>query len=202
MKEIIVSNPATNYFISRFRDKRTGTYECNFCVETISFFLAGELSSLLETESVEIETPLGGKSCPVLQEEVILVPVLRAGIAMLSGFQRILPRFQTGFIWAHRNKEAVAELDKAKFPASAEGKTFILLDTMLATASTLNLAVDIVKQYKPKQILCASILATPVGLKNLSRDVEAVAVADVSDSLDGNMYVYPGVGDSGDRLYG
>lgn len=202
MKRLVVSNPAIGDFLCRFRDERTGTYECNMCVEAISFFLAGELSHFLLTEEVGVKTPLGEKICSVIKEEVVLVPVLRAGIAMLSGFQRILPKSQTGFIWAHRNSKAKAEMDKYKFPSNAEGKTFILLDTMLATAGTLNLSSEIVKQYHPRQILCASILATPFGLENLSPDIDGAVIAEVSDKLDGNLYVYPGVGDSGDRLFG
>lgn len=202
MKRLVVSNPAIRDFLSRFRDEKTGTYECNICVETISFFLAGELSNFLLTEEVEVKTPLGEKICSIVKEEVILVPILRAGVAMLSGFQRVLPRSQTGFMWVHRNNEAKAEMDKYKFPSNAEGKTFILLDTMLATAGTLNLSSEVVKRYHPRQILCASILATPFGLDHLSRDIDGAVTAEVSDKLDGNLYVYPGVGDSGDRLFG
>lgn len=202
METVLVNNPAIDCFIAKFRDERSGTYECYSCVETISIFLAGEASKYLSTKDISVTTPLGRKVCPVISEDVVLVPVLRAGVSMLSGFQRVLPKSKTAFVWAHRNKKAVAELDKYKFPSDMENKTAIILDTMLATGGTVNLVCDLLRPYKPKQILCASILAIPSGIANLSNDISSVLTAGVTDKLDDNLYVYPGVGDSGDRLYG
>lgn len=121
---------------------------------------------------------------------------------MLSGFQRILQKSKTGFIWAHRDSEAHAKLDKYKLPKAIEGKTIVLLDTMLATGGTINLCCEIIKAYNPKQILCATVLSTQTGLDNLTDDISVILTAGISDKLDSNLYVYPGVGDSGDRLYG
>ena len=202
MKQIILNNPAVAYFLSKFRDEKSSTYECCQCVETISFFLAGELSKFLLLEEKPIKTPLGEKCCSVISEEVVLIPVLRAGVSMLNGFQRILPKSRTGFIWAHRDKEAKAVLDKYKFPSNIQGKTVILLDTMLATAGTINLCSEVVKDLEPRQVLCASILSTQRGVERLSKNVAVLATAEISDQLDGNLYISPGVGDAGDRLYG
>lgn len=202
MKTIIVSNPAIDYFLAKFRDERSGTYECNICVETISIFLAGEVSKYLSTKDISVKTPLGRKICPVISEDVVLVPVLRAGVSMLSGFQRILPNSSTAFVWAHRTQEALAELDNYKFPSNMRNKTAIILDTMLATGGTVNLVSALLKPYEPKQILCASILAIPSGIDRLSDQIKAVFTVGVTDKLDDHSYVYPGVGDSGDRLYG
>lgn len=98
MKTVIVNNPAIDFFLAKFRDERSGTYECNVCVETISIFLAGEVSKYLSTEDVSVKTPLGRKKCPMISEDVVLIPVLRAGVSMLSGFQRILPNSRTAFV--------------------------------------------------------------------------------------------------------
>lgn len=201
MDTIIVNNPAIDYFLSRFRNKNTSTYDCNVCVETISIFLAGEASKYLRTKEIDVKTPLGTKLCPVISEDVVLVPVLRAGVSMLSGFQRVLQKSSTGFIWAHRREDAVAELDKYKFPSHMRGKTVIILDTMLATGETVNLACDLIRKTHPRQILCASILSVQSGIDNLLDDISAVITAGTSDHLDGNLYICPGVGDSGDRLY-
>lgn len=202
MKTIVVSNPAIDYFLAKFRNEKSNTFECNICVETISIFLAGEASRFLETKEVDIKTPLGNKICPVISENVVLIPILRAGVSMLGGFQRILQQSTTGFIWAHREQDGHPELDKYKFPSCIEGKTIIILDTMIATGGTINLACEILKKYSPKKILCASILSVPYAVKNLSKDISALITAGLSDHLDSHLYVYPGVGDSGDRLYG
>lgn len=121
---------------------------------------------------------------------------------MLNGFQRILPMSSVGFVWAHRNKDAKAEIDTYKFPTNMREKTVILLDTLLATAGTINAAVDVVSSYNPNKIIVASILTTEYGLNNVSEKVSLVVAIDTTDTLDEKMYIYPGVGDSGDRLYG
>lgn len=202
MKKLIVKNAAIETFLSRFRNAQSTIYDCNVCVESMSFFLAGEISNSLERKSVDTKTPLGNKNCCIINEEVVLVPIMRAGMSMLSGFQRILPMSSVGFVWAHRNKEAKAEIDTYKFPMNIREKTVILLDTMLATSGTINAVVNVISTYNPKQIIVASILATEFGIKNISDKVSIIAAIDTTDTLDENMYVYPGVGDSGDRLYG
>lgn len=127
---------------------------------------------------------------------------------MLGGFQRMLPQSKVGFVWAHRDEKALPIIDKVKFPKDMNGnveicgKTVVILDTMLATAGTINATAGLAMNYKPKQILCASILSTPLGISNLSEDITALVTASEADGLDDRAYIYPGVGDSGDRLYG
>lgn len=208
MQKLVISNPAIEYFLAKFRNENTDSYECNVCVENISLFLAGELSNYLSTEEISVTTPLGIKTCSVINEEIILIPILRAGISMLGSFQRILPKSKIGFVWAHRNADIKPIIDKFKFPKDKQGeydlknKTIIILDTMLATAGTINACAELVNQYNPKQILCASILSTQKGFDQLSALISAVVTTSVSDTLDEHAYIYPGVGDSGDRLYG
>lgn len=208
MDKVIVTNPAMEFFLAKFRNKETAQYECNMCVDTISVFLAGEISKYLKMKECDVITPLGIKKCNIISEEVILVPVLRAGVSMLSAFQRILPISKTGFVWAHRDEQAKATIDKYKFPKDEQDewdlkdKTVIILDTMLATAGTVNATAELIHRNHPRQILCASILSTQVGIVNISDLISAVVTASVSDTLDKRAYIYPGVGDSGDRLYG
>lgn len=208
MKKIIVNNPVMDYYLASFRNKDTDTYACNVAVENISFFLAGETSRFLQTIDKNVVTPLGEVICPIIDEEVVLVPVLRAGLSMLSAYQRLIPRTKTGFVWAHRTPEALPAIDKTKFPRNdkgkvdLEGKTIVILDTMLATAGTVNATVELITKYKPKQIICSSILSTPLGIANLSEKITALITASEKDGLDERAYICPGVGDSGDRLYG
>ena len=116
----LVCNHIIDFFLAKFRDKDTSSYECGICVENVSFFLAGEISNYLQTDNRLITTPLGEKTCQVICEEVVLIPVLRAGVAMLSAFQRLLPQSSTGFIWIHRDVEAMPVIDKYKFPRNTK----------------------------------------------------------------------------------
>ena len=208
MEKRIVNNPIMDYFLAKFRDKTTTPNAGNVCVDNISVFLAGETSRYIQTKEKNIITPLGEKRCLIIDEEVILVPILRAGISMLGAFQRLLPMSKVGFVWAHRDEKALPIMDKAKFPKNSDGevdfmgKTVIILDTMLATAGTVNKTAEIIMEYEPKQIICASVLSTPVGINNLSKLFTAIVTASEADGLDDRAYICPGVGDSGDRLYG
>ena len=208
MKKIVVNNPIIDYFLALFRNKDTDSYTCNVAVENISFFLAGETSRFLQTKEKNVITPLGQISCPIISEEVVLVPVLRAGVSMLSVYQRLFPKTKTCFVWAHRTSEALPIIDKISLPKNKkgnidiEGKTVVILDTMLATAGTVNAIVDLIMEYKPKQVICTSILSTEQGIANLSNKIRALITASERDGLDDQAYICPGVGDSGDRLYG
>ena len=208
MKVVVVSNPVIEYFLAKFRDKDTNSFECNVAVENISFCLAGEISKFMQTKDKNVITPLGEKVCPIINDDIILVPILRAGVSMLGAFQRLFPMAKTGFVWAHRNEDAVAVIDKSKFPknengdVAISGRTVVILDTMLATAGTVNATVELIMKYRPKQIVCASVLSTPLGIRNLSGDVSALVTISETDGLDERAYICPGVGDSGDRLYG
>ena len=202
MKEFQITNAAIRSFLALFRDKSSSHSNCNLYVENLSVFLAGAISDLLDQNEVFIKTPLGIKKCKMVNESVVLIPVLRAGIAMLSGFQKILPNSETGFIWAHRDESGNASIDRAKLPQDINGKTAIILDTMLATGGTINLCADIIRQSNAKRIITASILATRFGLNSLTQNIEAAFFIDSSDVLDEKKYIYPGVGDSGDRLFG
>ena len=202
MNPIVVSNNAIKTFLSKFREEQSSVYDCNIYVENMSFFLAGEISNYLKNKNIIIKTPLGVKECTIIDEDIILVPIMRAGFSMLSGFQRILPQSKTGIICAHRDHNGTAHIDTYKLPDQISNKTIIILDTMLATGNTINASAALLEQYSPKTIICASIIATKTGLNNLSKKIEYAFFVDNSDSLDENLYVFPGVGDSGDRLFG
>lgn len=202
MNSFIINNAAINTFLAMFRDESGTPSNCNVYVENLSYFLAGAVSDLLDQKEISVKTPLGIKKCMIIDESVVLIPVLRAGFSMLSGFQKILPFSETGFIWAHRDEKGNAQLDKFKFPKNMQGKTVIILDTMLATGGTINVCADLLERENVKRIISASILATKYGLNNLSTKIDAAFFIDSSDELDEKKYVFPGVGDSGDRLYG
>lgn len=127
---------------------------------------------------------------------------------MVNSFQRMLPRSKVGFIWAHRNEKAEAVIDKFKFldnlyhETDIKGETVIILDTVLATGGTVKACAEIVIQYEPRQILLASVFSTLTGYEHLSELISVMVTASDSDTLDDHFYLYPGVGDSGDRLYG
>lgn len=202
MELSIVNNAAMNTFLARFRDRNSSHYECITFVETLSFFLAGEASNYLEQKEIIVQTPLGQKKCKILSEPVLLVPVLRAGLSMLTGFQRIIDDYDVGFIWAHRDNFGKSHIDNNKLPNKFIGKTAIILDTMLATGGTINACTELLKIAGIEHVWAASIFSTQYGIDHLSSQIEHLFSVDISDVLDAQLYINPGVGDSGDRLFG
>lgn len=202
MEKIMVSNLAMQEMLAKFRDRKSNISICNLCVENMSIFLAGEISNHLKRKEEIITTPLGRKKCLLIDESIVFIPILRAGMAMLPGFQKIFSEYEVGVVWAHRDEYGKAHIDNMKLPKNMQGKTAIILDTMLATGGTVSACVDILKNKNVLQIFCASILATQCGIDNISSELDALFFVDSSDTLDEKLYIFPGVGDSGDRLFG
>lgn len=198
----IVTNAAMKTQLAKFRNRTSSQYECCTCVENLSFFLAGAASNYFEQKEIDIISPLGVKQCQVIDETVILVPILRAGLSMLSGFQRVIQNYEVGFVWAHRDITGKSHIENAKFPSNIKGATVIILDTMLATGGTVNACVDLLNGESVRRIWVASIISTQFGIECLSPQIERLFTVDTSDGLDEQLYVFPGVGDSGDRLFG
>lgn len=200
---IKVSNSMIEYNLSQFRDKNTSSYIARKNVENISYSLASKVSDLIETSHVDIETPLGNAKGTLLNEKIELVPIIRAGLAMLGAFTESFPDSHIGLVACERHHDLSVGLLYEKVSRTLNERTVIILDPMLATGNTIDTVLDLIEPRQPKKIIIVSILAVPKGIEKLHKrgDYTIVTVRD-NEKLDENNYVYPGVGDSGDRLYG
>lgn len=197
---ITVKNPMIEENLVGFRNKHTTTYEAWMCVEKISYFLAGEASKLLNTSDTVTVTPLGEAAGKIIADKIELIPVLRAGLAMLRPFQELYPNAHIGPIACQRNHDLSITVSYEKISRDLRGSTVIILDTMLATGNTVKRVIDLVEQRGALKIVVVNILSVQMGLEHLAG--YPVITAGDSDTLDANYYVFPGVGDSGDRLFG
>ena len=195
-----VENPIIEKSLVGFRDKHTTPYEAWMFVEKISYFLAGETSKLLNTTDVVTITPLGEATGKIITDRIELIPVLRAGLSMLRPFQELYPNAHIGPIACQRNHDLSVTVSYEKISRNLSGSTVIILDTMLATGNTIKKVVDLVEQRGSLRIIIVNILSVHMGIDNLSK--YPIITAGDSDTLDANYYVFPGVGDSGDRLFG
>lgn len=168
--------------------------------------MAYEVTRNLPVYSVEVETPLEMTKCQrIHSENIAVVPILRAGLGMIGGFQKLLPAAKVGHLGMYRNEETLEPVAYfAKLPQEIADMQVIVVDPMLATGGSGSAALTYLKKNGVKQLKYVSIIAAPVGIETLQAahpDVE-VYVAQLDDRLNENGYIIPGLGDAGDRMFG
>lgn len=196
----IYDHPLIHHKISYLRDKETRTAQFRDLVEELSLLMAYEVLRDLPTQSVAVA------DCKrVKEDEIIIVPILRAGLGMVSGFQKLLPFVRIGHIGLARNEEThEPEAYYYKMPQGLEAATVIVVDPMLATGGSACDAIAHLKQNGAKTIKFACLIASNEGLARLHREHPDVAIyaAECDPVLNDRAYIVPGLGDAGDRIFG
>lgn len=173
--------------------------------------MAYEISKRLNYHAVDTETPLGVKSTNVLADKVVLATILRAGLPFHEGFLSFLDGADNAFVSAYRKyfpktDKFVIHIEYIASPRIDE-KTLILVDPMLATGSSMELAYQaLVSKGQPAHIHVASVIATPQAIElvrqRLPEDKTTLWTCDIDQELNEHSYIVPGLGDAGDLLYG
>jgi uracil phosphoribosyltransferase len=171
----------------------------------ISLLMAAEALRGLPTVPATVATPLGPAEGRVVQADVVVVPVLRAGLSMLEPVLQLIPSARVGHIGLRRDEEtAVAEHYYSKLPSGVHDSFVLLIDPMLATGGSSSAAIDLVKAAGAKSISLACIISAPEGVSELlARHPDVSIFTPVVDrELNARKFIVPGLGDFGDRLYG
>lgn len=203
----ICDHPLVQHKISLLRDKNTGSKEFRELVSEISMFICYEATRDLPLKEVEIETPLARASAKIISgRKVAFVPIMRAGLGMVDGALALVPAAKVGHVGIYRDKSRrnTAQDYYCKLPFDIANREVIVLDLMLATGVSAVRAVDIVKEAGAKHIKFMCVLTCPEGIKALHDahpDVEIICGA-VDEGLNDELYIVPGIGDGGDRLFG
>ena len=203
---IILDHPLLKHKISRLRDETTGTNEFRSLVEEIAMLMGYEALRDLPTEEVEIKTPIETCQSPVISgRKLAVVPILRAGLGMVSGILALVPSAKVGHIGMYRDEETHEPHEYyCKLPDPIEERTIVVVDPMLATGGSAVDAVNLIKQKGGKNIKFMAIIAAPEGIKKFTEahpDVQ-LYVAQQDRCLNENAYICPGLGDAGDRIFG
>lgn len=207
MDNVIINNhPLVQHKISRLRDKTTGTNEFRALVEEIGMLMGYEALADLKTEDVEIETPLEKCMTPVIAgRKMAVIPILRAGLGMVSGITALVPTAKVGHIGLYRDPKTHEPVEYyCKLPSPIEERMIVVTDPMLATGGSAVDAIDMIKARGGKMIKFMCIIAAPEGLKRLHEahpDVQ-IYVGHLDRQLNENAYILPGLGDAGDRIFG
>ena len=206
----IANHPLISHKLTLLRDKNTDSPTFRRLAEELVTLLSYEATRDVRTVDVEVTTPLvKTKGVHLAEPKPLVVPILRAGLGMLEGMQRILPSAEVGFLGMIRNEETLeASTYAERLPENLSGRQCYVLDPMLATGGTLSAAVEFLADRDASEITAICLLAAPEGIKRIEEAANRVSIpvnlviAGLDESLDHRGYIVPGLGDAGDRLYG
>ncbi len=200
-----IRHPLVQHKLALLRDAQTGGKLFRELAGEITMFLAYEALQQLETVPCEVRTPLGVAACRRVRDEIVVVPILRAGVGMIDGLTAMVPNVRVGFIGLYRDPRTAQPVEYyAKLPRPGPGSLAVVIDPMLATAGSACAAIDLLKREGYLQIVFVCIVSCPEGIEALRERHPEVSIvtAAIDQGLDSRKYIVPGLGDAGDRLFG
>jgi uracil phosphoribosyltransferase len=201
----IVDHPLVHDALMELRDVRTAPPEFRRAANRISVLLAAEALRHVPARPHTVETPLGPADGRVVAGDVVVVPVLRAGLGMLDAVLELLPAARVGHIGLQRDEAtAIASKYYTKLPRDLGNSFVLMIDPMLATGGSAVAAIDLLKAAGARTLRMICIVAAPEGVALVDRhhpDVEIYTPV-IDHELNAHKYIVPGLGDFGDRLYG
>lgn len=200
-----IRHPCVQHKLSLIRDADTGHKKFRELATEITMFVCYEALKELKTGEVTVQTPLAEASCQQIAEDVVVVPILRAGVGMLEGILELVPTARVGFIGMYRDEETAEPVAYYKrLPHQTAGGLNIIIDPMLATGGSTSAAISELKEAGAKNIVVVCIVTCPEGLQAVERDHPDVKVyaASIDSHLNESKFIVPGLGDAGDRLFG
>ncbi|MEE4115360.1 MAG: uracil phosphoribosyltransferase [Marinilabiliaceae bacterium] len=201
----IINHPLIEHKLTKLRDKNTNTQNFRTNLDELAGLLAYEISRDLPTEAVQVETPVSSTVSNRLSKEIVLVPILRAGLGMVNGILGIIPDARVGHIGIARNEGTLKpEPYYEKLPLGFEDGIVMVVDPMLATGGSASAAITSLKEQGASHIKLVCIVGAPEGVKRIENDHPDVEIylASLDEKLNKNGYIVPGLGDAGDRLFG
>lgn len=199
------THPLVAHKLSLLREKDIDSKNFRELIREISALLTYEATADLLTRPREIHTPLKTMQGVELQEEVGLIPILRAGLGMVEGVWGLIPGAEVWHIGLYRDEKTLKPVQYYnKLPVAPTVQVCLILDPMLATGGSAVATVDILKEWGATKIKFMGILAAPEGIKAMQDAHEDVPiyVAAIDENLNQYGYIVPGLGDAGDRQFG
>ena len=201
----IVSHPLVHDALAQLRDKQTPADAFRRIATRISVLLAADALRDVPTATSTVVTPLGPAEARRVASDVVVVPVLRAGLGMLDAVLELVPTARVGYIGLQRDERtAIASRYYSKLPQGLADSYVLMIDPMLATGGSASAALDLLRQAGASRVRILCIVAAPEGVAVVERDHPDVSIYTpaVDSHLNAQKYIVPGLGDFGDRLYG
>jgi len=202
---VLIEHPLIQHKLTYLRKKDTNPKEFRELVKEVSGLMVFEIFRNIKLKEVEIETPIATTKSKVVDEDIVIVPILRAGILMADGILNIIPQARVGFIGVYRDPETLKPVEYYnKLPKNLENSSVVIVDPMLATGGSAAKAVSLVKEAHAKNVIFVCLISAPEGIKKLTEahpDIKIYTIA-IDEHLNSHGYIVPGLGDAGDRLFG
>jgi uracil phosphoribosyltransferase len=206
MKNVtVISHPLVQHNLTRLRDERTQPQEFRRLLGEIAELMTYEATRSLGVKKVSVRTPMEKTTGAQLEKEIVLVPVLRAGLGMLDGILSLIPHARVGFIGLKREESTLrAHFYHKSLPKHLGRCEVILIDPMLATGGSAVAALDFLLEQGAKNLRLVSLVAAPEGIRKVRKHHPQIPIftAAIDRQLNNVGYILPGLGDAGDRLFG
>lgn len=201
----VLNHPLITHKLSIMRDEKTTTKDFRQNLDEIAGLMAYEVTRDLPTKEVTVKTPLCECKTQQISKDVILVPILRAGLGMVNGILELIPTAKVGHIGLYRDEETLLPHEYfGKYPKNLGDAVVMIVDPMLATGGSADAAITLVKERGAKTIKLVCLVGVPEGIAMIQKnhpDVD-IYLAAQDEKLNEVGYIMPGLGDAGDRIFG
>lgn len=202
----VIDHPLVKDKLTRLRKETTESNIFRANLEELSKIMLYDATKDFELNEIEINTPITKTKGYKLKHNIVLVPILRAGLGMVDAIKSVIPNSNIGHIGLYRNEQTLQPIEYYfKMPTTIDNSYTIVLDPMLATGGSASYAIQLIKKnHKPKKIIFICIVSCPEGIKALQNDHPDVDIytGSIDEKLNENGYIVPGLGDCGDRIFG
>ena len=201
----VLNHPLITHKLTHLRNKNTCTKDFRETLEELAGLMAYEITRDLPLVEKEVETPMGTCTSGEMAADVVLVPILRAGLGMVDGITHLIPTAKVGHIGMYRHEDTLKPISYyAKLPVSLPDAVVMVLDPMLATGGSASAAISELKKRGAVNLKLVCIVGAPEGLERIEKDHPDVEVvlAVLDEKLNDNGFIVPGLGDAGDRIFG
>jgi len=201
----LIDHPCVQHKLSLIRDKEVGHKQFRELATEITKFICYEALKNIKTKEVLVKTPVAEAKCKQLDNDLVVIPILRAGVGMLEGILELVPTARVGFVGMYRDEETKMPVTYyERFPKQIKGGTCIIIDPMLATGGSTIDAINKLKENRAGNIVVVCIVTCPEGIAVVEAEHPDVSIyaAAIDDKLNEKKYIVPGLGDAGDRLFG
>ncbi len=200
-----INHPLLKHKLTALRDENTNHKEFRELANEITMLICYEALKNIEVEDYLIRTPMAEMTGKKVRNDIVVVPILRAGVGMLDGILTLVPNAHVGFVGLYRDHETKEPVEYyCKLPENMKEPLVFIIDPMLATGGSAIATMDLLKKKGFNNIILVSIISSPEGIEaveNAHPDVQIFS-GEVDEKLDDNKYIIPGLGDAGDRLFG
>ena len=201
-----IKHPLIQHKLTLMRKKETPTKDFRELLDEIAMLMVYEVTRDFPLKEIDVETPVAKCRAKVLIEEnVVIVPILRAGLGMAGGVLKMFPNASVAHIGLYRDPETLKPVEYySKMPSDIDKRTLIVVDPMLATGGSSSAALTLLKNKGAKNIILMCLVAAPKGIEVVTQDHAdiPVYVAAIDERLNEHAYIVPGLGDAGDRIFG